>query len=231
MAGKNRGKGGGGGGKGAPASGKGAKTSNNLATGVAVGLGGLLVALVAQSFLTTLPTPPKPPGSGQHGRRTASGATPAAEPEVQLSGPPAVCPDDWAACPRVPGADWVALAELEASGKAVVDDAAIEACRGPKPLLSVQAVPGMHLLCVLPPPAGEESRVSATIAAFELMQRREVPSKVLLLPRLASADEVVAALTYKLRFRPKPSHMYQPPALFTETGIRITRAAPVIGEG
>ena len=53
------------------------------------------------------------------------------------------------------------------------------------------------------------------LALFAGMQRAERPTRTLLLPQLARADEVVAALRYKLGWAPK-GPKYQPPALFTD---------------
>ena len=156
--------------------------------------------------------------------------------------PPARCIDGWAECPRVPGADWVALAELEAAVKmAEFDAASIEACLGPTPLLSPEPVQGMHLLCVLPPPrwrrenedevrGGEEAGVAAMLAVFPNMERRERPSRVVLLPQLSKADDIITVLRYKLRF-PSRGPKYQRPALFTEDGVRLVKAEAALGRG
>ena len=212
-----------GGNKPAQAKGKGSTTSSSLPAGAGlalIGLVGVGVAIALQSFLTA--TQPSVLDSVVE--------EPQAPPR-EPTGPPARCIDDWAECPRVPGADWVALAQLEESlDVEALDAGAIAACKGPTPLLSAEPVLGMHLLCVLPAPMGEEARVAATLAVFTSMERRERPSRALLLPPLAKADDIVAALRYKLRF-PRRGPKYQPPALFTEAGVRLVHAEPALGRG
>lgn len=183
-----------------------------------LGVVGVGVAITMQSALAS---PPPPAASAEQ-------QAPPREPV----GPPARCIDGWAECPKVPGADWVALAELEAAmSPESLDAESVARCLGPTPLLSASRVPGMHLLCVLPPPAGEEARVAATIAAWPGMVRRDAPATVLLLPTLSKAEDVVAALSFKLGFPRKLTRMYQPPALFTESGVRLVRAAAALGRG
>jgi len=177
-------------------------------------VGGLLAALAVQVSLTgSAPASPQP-----------TQPTQAAAPTK-----PAVCPDDWSECPNVGGIDWLALAELEAS-LAMPSVEAIESCLGPTPLLSSRAVRGMHLLCVLPPPASSEGVVAATLAVFKEMVAQPSPSDVMLLPAgLTDATDVVKVLSYKMGF-PKKRARYQPPALFTERGVRLVRAAAALGQ-
>lgn len=134
------------------------------------------------------------------------------------TGPPAVCPPNWAECPKVAGADWVALSALEQTPSADPSAEALAACHAPSTLLSPWPVHGMHLVCVLPPPpaaVAEGSGAAATIALFEKMEHHSSPSPrpsaVLLLPRLQTAEQAIAALSRRLKLREKPSHMYQVP--------------------
>ena len=93
-------------------------------------------------------------------------------------GPPAVCPAGWPGCPNVAGVDWSALAELERSAAAAPPASSLRACEpegaaDPRAgsqaasgsLLSYEEVAGMHLVCVLPPPPGEQARVAAALAS------------------------------------------------------------------
>jgi hypothetical protein len=99
----------------------------------------------------------------------------------------------------------------------------------------------MHLLCVLPPPrwrrenedevrGGEEAGVAAMLAIFPMMERRERPSRVVMLPSLSKADDIITVLRYKLRF-PSRGPKYQRPALFTEDGVRLVKAEAALGRG
>ena len=93
-----------------------------------------------------------------------------------------MCPEDWSACPKVSGVDWVALEELEPLAAPSAE--ALDACHEPESLLSPRAVPGMNLVCVLPPPA--EGGAVATLAVFPRMQRSRAatPLVALVPPRL-----------------------------------------------
>lgn len=118
----------------------------------------------------------------------------AAEPDVPPDAPPsgggfktakpavpAKCPADWPDCPAVGGADWEALAELEAAAAPPTEEE-LAGCEAAE-LLSPQRVPGMHLLCVLPaaaessdgegrPPSGA---VGLRLAVHRDMDRRTPP--------------------------------------------------------
>ena len=80
-----------------------------------------------------------------------SPSTSATEPEPPPPLPAAVCPSNWPECPRIPGADWVALEALEQEASSAPSREALEAYCSPRELLSQQEVRGMHLFCVLPP--------------------------------------------------------------------------------
>ena len=145
------------------------------------------------------------------------------------SKPPPICPNDWRECPKQPGVDWVKLSQLEGAALSGLSAEVIERCLGPTPLLSEREVPGMHLLCVLPPPSGEEHHVAATLAVFRNMLLQPQPTAAVLLPDLSSSDDVVATLAYRLGF-PRKGPRYQRPALFTEKGVRLVRAAAALGK-
>lgn len=174
--------------------------------------GMLALAVVAQGLLTA-----------HYFSKKADPPPPVEPPPVDASLPPARCPDDWPECPRVAGADWVALAALEDSPFLV----AVEGCS--RRLLSSQAVRGMHLMCVLPPPAGESGRVSATLAVWRDMVRREMPSDVVLLPKaVRTTEHMQAAVSRKLRLPPRGAR-YQQPAFFTTDGRRVVTGRGLLG--
>ena len=176
--------------------------------GLAIGALGVGIAVMAQLMLTST-SPPPPPSRGLH----ASSSRPKAAPPT-----PAVCPDDWKQCPKVAGLDWVALEAL-APRELSVEELAV--CHEPSSLLSPRPVVGMHLVCVLPPPDG--SKAVSTLAVFTRMERRSTPAALLLLPKLKKADHAIAALIRRLQIKNK-GPKYQPPALFTETGVRLQSA-------
>lgn len=227
------GKGGGGGGE---SKGGGASSSSSSSSIFIVALVGILASVVLQALLTsgaieqhplsalydalTVPDASPPPLKTKRAKKQGEKAKPAPVP----SGKPAVCPEGWADCPRVAGADWVSLEQLEASPFAMPSAEALEACHAPHSLLSPRPVPGMHLLCLLPPPKDDSAGAVATLAIWRDMLRRPTPSAVLLLPQLASAEQALAALKRKLALPKKRSNLYQPPALFTETGVRLQSA-------
>ena len=195
-----------------------------------LGLLGVGLALVLQAFLSSNATPPAPSRAAgevpKHEKRAGKKAK-AVVPEP--TGPPAVCPEGWTNCPRVPGANWVELEALATSPVVAPTAEALEGCHAPHSLLSPQRVPGMHLLCLLPPPP--ESTAAVTIAIFKDMERTEFfadgqprPAAVLLLPQLQTAEQAVAALVRRLHIVRK-SPLYQPPALFTDSGVRLQTAA------
>ena len=219
----------------APANSGGSSSLASAETLRLVWMGSAVAIAVAFTLRTLAAAPPT-------ASTMPSSSNAAAEMAREPPRPPARCIDGWAECPRVPGADWVALAELEAAVKmAEFDAASIEACLGPTPLLSPEPVQGMHLLCVLPPPrwrrenedevrGGEEAGVAAMLAVFPNMERRERPSRVVLLPQLSKADDIITVLRYKLRF-PSRGPKYQRPALFTEDGVRLVKAEAALGRG
>ena len=171
------------------------------------------------------------PGSGSPHKSKRSSRS--ARGKKQPQGAPAVCPSDWPNCPRVRGADWVALEELQKTPSARVwrsTAQAFETCHGPHSLLSPQPVPGMHLLCVLPPPpAGTPGGASAvaTVAVWRDMVRGS-PTAVLLLPALSDPAHAIAALDRLVTLPKKRSQKYQPPALFTERGVRLQSGAALV---
>ena len=149
---------------------------------------------------------------------------------------PAKCPGEWASCPPVSGADWEALAKLEAAAEAQAEgdtedllqmtlptDEDLEAC-GAAELLSPQRVPGMHLLCVLtPPPDAAHPAVGLRLAAYKDMLRGVRPTLVLLPPNLVRPEHLTAAVERRLALPPRPPP-YQPSAVFTDDGFRVKRA-------
>lgn len=148
-------------------------------------------------------------------------------------GPPPACPADWPACPRTAGVDWAAAdaAEAESDLSPAALSEGLRGCNATA-LLSPQRVPGMHAICILPPPAGEE-RAAATLVVYDSMRRAEGGREggrvvSLLLPaRLSDASHVAAAVLRRLGVRPRPrtpSGQYQPAALFTDRGVRVVSA-------
>ena len=103
----------------------------------------LLLAVAVQLLLTwgyfQWQADPQAPPSGD------------APPQASASAPTR-CPDDWSDCPAVPGADWAALAALEAEAEAPTEEQ-LASCDAAD-ILSSQRVPGMHLLCVVPSASG-----------------------------------------------------------------------------
>ena len=134
---------------------------------------------------------------------------------------PAKCPAEWSNCPPVSGADWEALAELEASAEAPSDED-LAAC-GAAELLSPQRVPGMHLLCVLSPADAVHATVGLRLAVYKDMLRGIRPTLVLLPPSLVRTEHLVAALERRLSLPPRQAP-YQPSAVFTDEGFRLKRA-------
>jgi len=145
-------------------------------------------------------------------------------------GPPPACPADWPACPRSAGVDWAAAdaAEAESDLSPAALSEGLRGCNATA-LLSPQRVPGMHAVCILPPPTGEE-RAAATLVVYDSMRRAEGGKEggrvvSLLLPaRLSDASHVAAAVLRRLGVRPRPrtpSGQYQPAALFTDRGVRV----------
>ena len=163
----------------------------------------------------------------------SSNAPSAEVPPPTPRGPPPACPTDWPACPRTAGVDWAAAdaAEAESDLSPAALSEGLRGCNATA-LLSPQRVPGMHAICILPPPAGEE-RAAATLVVYDSMRRakggREGGRVVsLLLPaRLSDASHVAAAVLRRLGVRPRPrtpSGQYQPAALFTDRGVRVVSA-------
>jgi len=153
------------------------------------------------------------------------------------SGPSAVCPAGWADCPRVAGVDWPALLARERAAETQPSAATLALCEA-QGLLSAQTVPGMHLVCVLPPPpasaaAAPGAEASATLAIFDGMLRSAAPPRVLLLPaNLRDGAHLVAAVQRSLGFErggKTPSGEYQPAAMFTDRGVRIVTVAGLLG--
>jgi len=156
----------------------------------------------------------------------SSNAPSAEVPPHAPRGPPPACPADWPACPRTAGVDWAAAdaAEAESDLSPAALSEGLRGCNATA-LLSPQRVPGMHAICILPPPAGEE-RAAATLVVYDSMRRAEGGRVVsLLLPaRLSDASHVAAAVLRRLGVRPRPrtpSGQYQPAALFTDRGVRV----------
>lgn len=77
----------------------------------------------------------------------------------------------------------------------------------------------MHVVCVLPPPMGEEARIRST-----LVVRKDMFSKdniVVFLPvQLKQHVLLIETLRFKLKLPQRPQK-WQPPALFTDNGVRI----------
>lgn len=186
--------------------------------GVVLAVVGVGIAVLAQVALTMGYL--SSPAASKSRLRPSTTKSKAAEPE-KSNLPPAVCPDDWHGCPKVAGVDWAALQVAEASPLAMPSAEALASCHEPSTLLSPRKVPGMHLLCVLPPPP-DSGAAASTVAIFAHMDGRtaSVPSAVVLLPKLRKAEHAVAAVAHKLRFRAK-GPKYQPPALFSEDGVRL----------
>jgi hypothetical protein len=186
-------------------------------------LGLVLVAVGVQLFLTIgyLSWPEAPAQEGA----SARGAL-----EPLCAGPPAVCPDDWDECPRVAGIDWPALFARERAPETQPTTEALAKCEA-HALLSPLTVPGMHLVCVLPPPpasaaARPGAEASATLAIFDQMLRSPAPPRVLLLPaKLRTGEHAVAVVQRAIGFsRPTRTKWgeYQPAALFTDRGVRVS---------
>ena len=135
----------------------------------------------------------------------------------------AKCPAAWPGCPPVSGADWEALAELEAAAEAPTE-ADVAAC-GAAALLSPQRVVGMHLICVLSTPVADEEHpaVGLRLAVFKDMLRDLRPTLVLLPPSLTRIEHLVGALERRLSLPPRQAP-YQPAAVFTDDGFGIKRA-------
>lgn len=163
----------------------------------------------------------------------SSNAPSAEVPPHAPRGPPPACPADWPACPRTAGVDWAAAdaAEAESDLSPAALSEGLRGCNATA-LLSPQRVPGMHAICILPPPAGEE-RAAATLVVYDSMRRAEGGREggrvvSLLLPaRLSDASHVAAAVLRRLGVRPRPrtpSGQYQPAALFTDRGVRVVSA-------
>jgi hypothetical protein len=116
-----------------------------------------------------------------------------AEPKRAAAATPAVCPDDWAECPRVGGVDWVAMLELQGSADlqqtAALGSSSVDC--SPDGMLSPQAVPGMHLFCVLPPPEGAAG-VRQMLVGFKDMLRGQTPRATLVPAALKSPDQLIA---------------------------------------
>ena len=191
--------------------------------GVLIAFVGVGIAVGLQFALTAgYLSPPSAPS--RSGLRSTDAKKKASD---KRSLPPAICPEDWKECPKVAGIDWVALEAAEASPHAMPSFEALAGCHAPSTLLSPRKVPGMHLLCVLPPPAGADAPAAvSTVAIFAHMDGRTAtsPSAVLLLPKLKKAEHAVAAVARKLRFRRK-GPLYQPAAIFNERGIRLKTAS------
>jgi hypothetical protein len=185
-------------------------------------LGLILVAVGVQLFLTvgylSWPEVPEP---------AAPTARAAAQPLV--AGPSAVCPDDWNECPRVAGIDWPALFARERAPETQPTAEALAKCDA-HGLLSPLTIPGMHLVCVLPPPPASAAahygaEASATLAIFDQMLRSDTPSRIMLLPaNLRTGEHAAAAVQRAIGFkRPEKTKWgeYQPAALFTDRGVRV----------
>ena len=105
-----------------------AASSNRWSAGVglAVAVIGVAAAVGAQRLLTASPS--------------EAAAADASIKAAEANGPtkrPTRCIDGWTDCPRVPGTDWVALAELESLPESAPDAEMITQClRQPEPLLS-----------------------------------------------------------------------------------------------
>ena len=125
-----------------------------------------------------------------------SPSTTTTEPEPPPPLPAAVCPPSWAECPRIPGADWVALAALEQEASSAPSREALEAYCSPRELLSQQEVRGMHLFCVLPPDETADGGNATRLVVFSDMNdgpSGPPPSVVALPAGLRTAADAIAA--------------------------------------
>ena len=174
----------------------------------------LLLAVAVQLLLTwgyfQWQADPQAPPSGD------------APPQASASAPTR-CPDDWSDCPAVPGADWAALAALEAEAEAPTEEQ-LASCDAAD-ILSSQRVPGMHLLCVVPSAAGGRLGV----AVYRDMLKGHPAQLLLLPPTLAAAEHLVAAIEHKLQVPARQNPLSQPGALFTDAGIRMKRTRKLTG--
>lgn len=128
---------------------------------------------------------------------------------------PSNCPSEWKACPATGGVDWVeALARPVPDADPLPCDA--------EALLSPMAVPGMHVVCVLPGAAGFE----ATLAVYKDMEKRD-PFLLYASAKAASVSQLIDSIFFKAKLPPrKPG--YQPAALFTDTGVRVVSLSGVL---
>ena len=186
-----------------------------------------------------------------------------------LKADPAICPAEWANCPRVGGVDWVSLLRLQETPElADAADANTSASCDPSSLLSAQAVPGMHLFCVLPPPETGDLRVRQALPTPPLLpfplfpfplhlqttktktvegalllscshtaslppylpqalfgytdMKKGTTGRLTLIPEeLRKSDDLIVALWQGLGLPPPKGGKYQPPALFTDRGVRV----------
>ena len=174
----------------------------------------LLLAVAVQLLLTwgyfQWQADPQAPPSGD------------APPQASASAPTR-CPDDWSDCPAVPGADWAALAALEAEAEAPTEEQ-LASCDA-EDILSSQRVPGMHLLCVVPSASGG----MLGVAVYRDMLKGHPAQLLLLPPTLAAAEHLVAAIEHKLQVPARQNPLSQPGALFTDAGIRMKRTRKLTG--
>ncbi|KAL1503177.1 hypothetical protein AB1Y20_011235 [Prymnesium parvum] len=139
-------------------------------------------------------------------------------PPLPLDPPP--CPAAWPNCPRSVDLHWDDVLELQSSAATTPSRASLAACDAPS-LLSPQKVPGMHLLCVLPPPEGEHRRAAATLAAFpDMLRTAKQPSAIIVPPQLRTVAQLISTVYHSLKLTHKGGK-YQLPALFNDEGIRI----------
>ena len=164
-----------------------------------------------------------------------SPSTTTTEPEPPPPLPAAVCPPNWPECPRIPGADWVALAALEQEASSAPSREALEAYCRPSELLSQQEVRGMHLFCVLPPDETADGGNATRLVVFSDMNDGPAgppPSVVALPAGLRTAADAIAALRHTLRLPPRQpaAARRQPAALFSDRGVRIETAAGLLSQ-
>ncbi|KAL1496162.1 hypothetical protein AB1Y20_014779 [Prymnesium parvum] len=81
-------------------------------------------------------------------------------------------------------------------------------CGGPSP----PCVPGVHLLCVLPPPEGEHGRAAATLTALSDMLRT--------VKQLRTDAGLVSTIYHSLALT-QTGGRHQLPSLFNDEGMRM----------
>ena len=204
-------------------------------------------AAAAAAAAASPPRNPPPPRDALRPRRRrcriavqafllyGSPSTSTTEPEPPPPLPAAVCPPNWPECPRIPGADWVALAALEQEASSAPSREALEAYCSPRELLSQQEVRGMHLFCVLPPDETADGGNATRLVVFSDMNDGPTgppPSVVALPAGLRTAADAIAALRHTLRLPPRQpaAARRQPAALFSDRGVRIETAAGLLSQ-